>query len=257
MRTVYLDLVVVLNFLVDWLLLMGANRLAGYPIGTGRAAVGAVLGSFYGGACLIPGFQFLGNVLWRTVSLVLISLTAFGMGVGTLRRGVLFAFLSMALGGIAIGFGAGGFWALVGSAMVVCMLCILGFSGGHKEYVDIRLNHAGRTVRLTALHDTGNTLRDPVTGEGILVAGAEAACAMLGLSKEAVADPVKTVASGICPGVRLVPYRAVGQDHGMLLGYRFRDALVDGRKSTILVAFTAFGLEGGNSRFNALIGGIV
>lgn len=247
-----------LNYLVDWLLLMGTNRLAGYPIGMGRAAMGAVLGSIYGGACLLPGFRFLGNTFWRTVSLCLMSLVAFGMGRGTFRRGVLFAFLSMALGGIAMGLGNGGFWTLVAAAAVVCILCVLGFSGsGTEKYIDIHLRHAGKTVHLTALHDTGNTLRDPVTGERILVAGAEAAYAVLGLDRGSVKDPVATVASGICPGARLIPYRAVGQEHGLMLGYRFRDAVVDGKKTGILVAFTSEGLGEGKEAFNALIGGVV
>ena len=67
--TVYVDIVILLNFLVDLLLLLGTNRMAGFPLEVGRASAAAVLGGIYGGACLIPGFQFLGNFLWRSVSL--------------------------------------------------------------------------------------------------------------------------------------------------------------------------------------------
>ena len=247
-----------LNYLVDWLLLMGANRLAGYPIGMGRAALGAVLGGIYGGACLLPGFGFLGNTVWRIISLALMGLLAFGMSRGAFRRGVLFAFLSMALGGIAFGLGNGGIWTLLAAAVLVCLLCVLGFqSHGIREYREIQLNFRGKTVNLTALCDTGNTLRDPVTGEGILVVGAETAYAMLGLDRKAVEDPVTTVASGICPGCRLVPFRAVGQKHGFMLGFRFNDAVLDGKRTGILVAFASEGLEAGKEGFNALIGGTV
>ena len=58
---VYLDLVMLLNFLVDYLLLLGTNRLSGSPMTPGRCALAAVLGSVYAGACLLPGFRFLGN----------------------------------------------------------------------------------------------------------------------------------------------------------------------------------------------------
>ena len=42
---VYLDLVMLLNFLVDYLLLLGTNRLSGSPMTPGRCALAAVLGS--------------------------------------------------------------------------------------------------------------------------------------------------------------------------------------------------------------------
>ena len=42
---VYLDILMLLNFLVDFLLLTGTNRLAGFPPGAGRAALAAALGA--------------------------------------------------------------------------------------------------------------------------------------------------------------------------------------------------------------------
>ena len=38
---VYLDLVMLLNFLVDYLLLLGTNRLSGSPMTPGRCALAA------------------------------------------------------------------------------------------------------------------------------------------------------------------------------------------------------------------------
>ena len=61
--TVYLDLVVILNFGVDFLLLIGTNRLCGYPMKPGKAAFAAALGGLYAGCCVLPGFSFLGNTL--------------------------------------------------------------------------------------------------------------------------------------------------------------------------------------------------
>ncbi len=142
---------------------------------------------------------------------------------------------------------------------LVCTMCVLGFGGstGEKQYVDVILSHSGRTVHLTALHDTGNTLRDPVTGERIVVAGAASAHALLGLEYHDLLDPVGTMESGICPGARLIPYRAVGLNQGFLLGYRFCDGLINGKKASVLVAFTAQGLGEGKGEFDALIGGVV
>lgn len=257
--TVYLDLVILLNFIVDLLLLVGTNRLSGYPLGLGRCVLAAALGGVYGGACLLPGFRFLSSTLWRLVSLGVMGLLAFGLVPGTLRRCVLFALLSMALGGIALGLGSGSFGSLVGAAGAVCGMCLVGFSGkaGSQQYIRLSLRHNGRVVELMALHDTGNTLRDPVTGERVIVAGPEAARKLLGLTPEQLRSPIETVASGVAEGLRLIPYRAVGQSHGMLPALRVREARVGDRKGSVLIAFTAEGLGEEHTGYEALVGGAI
>ena len=113
---VYADVVMALNFLVDFLLLMGTDRVAGFPGTPGRCAGAAGLGAVYSGACLMPGWFFLGNGLWRTVFLCLMAVMAFGCDRSTLRRGGVFVMLSMALGGVALGMGSSSkmrcFWGL-------------------------------------------------------------------------------------------------------------------------------------------------
>ena len=46
---IYLDLAILLNTVVDFMLLMGTNALAGFPSGWKRNLAAAVLGGFYGG----------------------------------------------------------------------------------------------------------------------------------------------------------------------------------------------------------------
>lgn len=255
---VYLDAVIVLNFLVDFLLLLGTNRLSGFPLSAGRAAAAAALGGFYGGACLLPGFRFLGNTLWRVVALALMGVIAFGWNRSALRRCILFALLSMALGGIAIGLGSGNFISLLMSAAAVCMMCVVGFRGkvGDREYVPVVLTYRNKKVSIMALRDTGNTLTDPVTGQSVLVAGPEAAQALLGLTKHQLHDPVGTLAEGIIPGLRLIPYRSVGQPGGMLLALRLDGVHIGKWQGSKLVAFAPEGLDS-EGAYQALTGGIV
>lgn len=255
---IYWDVAVLLNFLVDFLLLLGTNRLAGCPPGPGRAALAAGLGGVYAGVCLLPEFQFLGNLLWRLVSLGLMGVLAFGWHRSALPRIALFVLLSMALGGIALGIGKRGFPALIASAAAVSALCTIGFRGkaGGAEYVPVELRYGGKSLRLTALRDTGNTLRDPVTGQQVLVAGAEAAWELTGLTEAQLKHPVETMTSGTLPGLRLIPYRAVGQAGGMLLAVRMKDVKIGSWRGTAVVAFAPEGL-GKNGMYQALTGGTV
>ncbi len=255
MLTVYLDLVVILNFLVDLLLILGTNRLSGFLPGARRAALAALLGAGYSGACLVPGFAFLGNVLWRLVCLFLMGSIAFGWERSALRRTVVFILLSMALGGMATGFGRGDFATLVLSALGVWILCRVGFGGNlGQEYIPIEIRCDGKEVRLLALRDTGNTLRDPISGEYVLVISADAALELTGLTAYQLAHPVETAASN--PGYRLLPYTAVGQPGGMLLMKRFPDMTVRGKRGSGLVAF-APEVIGRGEVYQALAGGAV
>ena len=254
---VYADVVMVLNFLVDLLLLLGTNRLAGFPASAGKAALAAGLGAVYSGACLLPGFRFLGNWLWRIVFLGLMAATAFGFNRSAWQRGVIFSVLSMALGGIALGLGSPDQTGLILAAAGVYLLCRYGLRAvGTQSYVPVELTHQGRRMKLVALRDTGNTLKDPLTGEQVLVAGSDVAAQSLGLTEEQLRHPVETLARGILPGLRLVPYRSVGQPGGMLLALRFPGAVIGKQKGDPLVAFAPQELGRGEA-YQMLTGGAV
>ena len=239
MVRIYVDLVAILNTLVDFLLILGTNRLAGFPPGCGRSAAAATVGGIYGGACLMPGFSFLGNPIWRAVSLGMIAVIAFGFNRSAFQRGGIFVLLSMALGGIALGMGQGSVAMLILSAVLMWLLCAVSFRGsaGQREYIPITLQWGEKEMTVIALKDTGNTLHDPLTGEQVLVAGAEVGMKLLGLSQDQIAHPVETMASGVLPGLRLIPYHAVGQAGSMLPAIRFYKARIGSQSAQPLVAF--------------------
>lgn len=254
---IYLDVVMLLNFFVDLLLILAANRLGGVPAKIGRCVAAAVLGGIYGGACLLPGFRFLGNTLWRIVFLVIMGVTAFGCHRSGFQRCVLFVFLSMALGGILQGMGDGSLPALLLGMAVLCGLCVFGFRGQlpQQEFVEVELAAEGKREKLLALRDTGNGLRDPVTGQSVLVADAKTAETLFGLTRQQLRSPVETVAAGIIPGLRLIPYRAVGQSGGMLVAIRLKQVRIGSWQGSTLVAFAPDGL-GEDHTYRALTGGM-
>ena len=254
---VYLDLVMLLNFLVDFLLILGTNRLTGYPPGTAQAVAASGLGSIYAAVCLIPGFRFLGNVWWRILFLILMAVLAFGWNLSAVRRGAVFILLSMALGGIAGGIRVRHFPAIILCAVLLWLLCRVGFGGraGSREYVPVELSWQGKKLRLLALRDTGNTLRDPLTGESVLVCGADVGEELLNLPRQAFRDPAGTVGSGVLPGLRLIPYLSVGQPGGMLLALRLKDVKIGDQKVSPLVAFAPHEIAKGEG-YRMLTGGM-
>lgn len=256
--TVYPNLIVLLNFLVDFLLLLGASCLCGYPAQMGKAALGALTGAVYTGLCLLPSFRFLANGGWRLVSLSLMAMLAYGCCRSALRRGAVFLFLCLAMGGLAMLLGRGDLYSMLLCALILCLLCILGFRGGARphQYVPVVIRHGDACVNLTALVDTGNTLCDPVSGRPVLVADDGTGEALLGLSQQQLSDPVQTLTACRIPGLRLIPYCAVGQPSGLLLGLKVDRLTVNGKISDSLVAFAPQRLGRGED-YQALAGGMV
>lgn len=256
---VYLDLVILLNFFVDFFLLLGTNRLCGYPSAVGRIVLAGAIGGLYGGACLLPGFSlFLGNTFWRVVALCLISIIAFGFSRETVRKTAVFVLLSMALGGIAIGFGQGGFWTLIAGAGGVCLMCAVGFREklGATAYIPLELSYKDVKLKLTAMQDTGNTLRDPLTGDYVIIIGVDAAMKLTGLTRAQLEDPVSALANADFSGFRLIPYKTVGQSQGMLLALRIPSVKIGSWKGSRLVALSPREL-GSKGTYQALTGGVI
>lgn len=254
---IYVDLVFGLNFCVDFLLLMGTNRLCGFPVSWKRCALAGALGGVYAAVCLVPEVSFLGNTLWRVVFLGLMGAAAYGFSFSAGRRILVFVLLTMALGGFAAGLGKNDLLTLTAAAGGVFLLCFLGFRNGvgQRLYVPVRLRCDGKQLQLLALRDTGNTLRDPVSGESVLVLGADAAQRLTGLTRQQLASPVETLASGCRKGLRLLPYRAVGQAGGMLLALRMDSVVINGKNAGTLVAFAPEGLDM-EGTYQALVGGM-
>ena len=253
--SVYINGVLLLNFLVNSLLLLAASRLCGYTVKLIRVVAGGALGGVYAAVCLLPGFAFLGDFLWRVVSLLAIAVVAYGFSLSALRRSFIFMLLCLALGGAVMGVDDGGMLGIICVAGVLCILSCVGFGGsfGGKTYIPVELRYGERHLRITALRDTGNTLCDPITGQQVLVIGADAAYKLTGLTQAQLKAPVESV--GAIPGLRLIPYHSVGGS-GFMLALRIPGVRIGAWQGSALVAFAPDGLSG-EGAYQALTGGVV
>ena len=218
-------------------LLRGCFRLWGY--------LGAVvLSGVFTVLSLCMEASFLDGFLWQITMNLIIGTLAFGLRKESRYRVVLFAVLRLSVGGavgrenmVSVLLGAAG----IGFA---CMVLDRG-----EKYVPVELNYRGKTCRITALRDTGNNLRDPVTGKAVLVVDADIACALTGLTPLALQDPLTSLET--LPGLRLIPYKSVGNT-GFLLALPIPNAKVGNRQTSLLVALSPNLLS---KHYQALTGG--
>lgn len=246
----YWFLIAVFRFLVDFLLILAAKQLMGQPSNWQRAVLAGFLGGCHAAACFLPGFAFLGEAHWHLIGLSLTALVAFGMEKRLFPGALLFVLLRLAIDGV----GEGGIWSMVAVGVVLLLLCGRG-GAGKGSFAHVCMAHGGKTIELTALLDTGNTLKDPVSGLRVLVVGSDVARELVGLGEEALQKPVETLAAMPAAGLRLIPYSAIGQPSGLLLGLRPNSIHINGEKAERIIAFAPQIIGQGNG-YQALAGGI-
>lgn len=248
--------VMILKFFVDFLLLLGTNRLAGFTPGWRRSGAAAAIGALFSGVCVSGAYSLLSHGVWRALITIVMVVTAFGWNSSAVKRGGIYLLLSFALEGAASGMGKDQNWKLLAACGCICLLCYLGLGGigSGRTYVPLCISHGDTTVSVIALRDTGNTLRDPVTGQQVLVVGAEIATKLTGLTVEQLRAPLETLAQKPLAGLRLIPYRTIGQSGGLLLAMRFENVRIGTKSTSAIVAFAPETVGEGDC-YRALTGG--
>ena len=244
--------IMLLGFVVNGALVMGAGWLCGQRPALWQGILGAWLGAVYTALCL--WYPWVGGFHWRCLSLVLVGLLAFGHQ----RRGCLsFLLLALAMDGVTAGLGQGKPWYAVFSLAAVLALGFLAFGGGDgQRFVPVELQLGQQRLKLTALRDTGNLLRDPISGAPVLIVDASTACRLTGLRREQLLRPVETMRNAPLPGLRLIPYRTVGANGDMLLGMGVKGVRVGTWRGSLTVAFAPEDFDT-SGRYQALTGGCI
>ena len=272
MDVIYADELVALNALIDYLLLLLAARAAELPLRRGRFALSGLLGGLYALAAA-AGPPFLRAGPGKLLLSGLMCALAFGcrrgvwkgwgafLGLSALFAGAVYA--AALLGGRSVGPGSVPA-ALSPRLFLLCFaLCwaavrlFLERSPPGSAYAEVILTLGERSMQLTALRDTGNRLRDPVSGCAVLTADGRAMEELLG---PALPLPVPEDAASLlrqlsrdprlAPRLGLVPYSAVGGS-GLLVTVRPDSVTVDGESVRALVAVSPAAI--GNGSYHAII----
>lgn len=278
MTVVYIDMLFLLNLIANYLLLLAAGRMSGSVLRRWRIGLGASLGALYAVLIFLPGLGWLAHWLCKLASGVLMALIAYGGERELLRVTVLFFGASAGLAGAVLGLELlgnvsltlehGVFYSQIDLRLLLLLFvaCYFVLSlffrrvGRHsgRELVRLELTLESGTASLTALRDTGHTLTDPVNDRPVVVAHWKSLASLLP-SWVDPSDPVQSVKRCHAQGsrqARLIPYRAVGVDCGMLLALRSREVTADGKPlGGLLVALSPTPVDDGGA-YQALIGGI-
>lgn len=250
---VYVDVLFVLNFIINYLILFASARLSGAPIHRLRVVLAGVVGAIYGVLAFLDGFSAL-TALWVKI-LVACAMVLIAYGSRDIRRNVrlflIFCGLSFAFGGCAfainfITHGAGGrmdvrngvFYLRVplGVLLASSALSYLIFSfvfrrsatGATKhEILQVELTYGGRETVFYALVDSGNTLADPLTNHPVMIVEYETIRDILPGEVRALLDPCDAESLPLMlpklpasARFQIIPYKTVGSDLALMLAFR-------------------------------------
>lgn len=284
MRVVYLDTLFFLNTTVDYLLLLGAARLAGEPLHRARFVLGAILGGMYAAALFLPGLEFLSEPACRGAFCLIMAVVAYGGSRRLLRQTLIFLALTCGFGGVVLAIGSWGRDSVqsgitvteldLKTVLLSAALCYgilnIGFRrfaahtapSGELLQADLWLGE--RHVSLMALVDTGNTLTDSATGKPVVVAEGEKLKGLFPRDHCPNKEDMRNPSWGIerlgteewGRRFRLLPFRAVGIDRGLLLAVRLDRLVLAGKeKGALMVALSPTPVSDGGG-YCALVGSL-
>ena len=228
----YIDLILIVNGVMDAALLAILNKILGAGAGPGRILSGAVLGALW--ACAAALCPEMPVWLWffGTYGLTAAAMCTLVFRPKTIRElgramaglyltacaagGVMTALYENTMAGyylkrLLAGDRRAGLsllvWILTAAGGVLGAYGLLGIAAGQlkrrfrkRTYCRATLCYEGRQVTVRGLLDTGNCLREPVSGRPVHVAASN-------------------VMLSLCPrarGVIFVPFQAVGTENGLL-----------------------------------------
>jgi len=265
METIYLDRLFILNLIIDYLLLLGSARVCGVKLRRRRYFFSALTGAVYAVCSVLPHLDFLRTAFFKLCTGLLMALIAFGKEEKLLRCILIFLSVSVFFGGAvwAIsmrgeGMGKSAVYLPVSMPVLalsfgICYAVLslvfrrTGRSMGRKTH-EISISLRGKSLSLTALEDSGNSLYDPISGSAVIIASKSALTPLFEDCAEILMDAEPTeLVSGLSDkaSLRLIPYTAVGTDSGLLAAFRPDELYVDGKKrDDLLIAISPTEIAG-------------
>lgn len=270
MRVVYIDTLFLLNFTVDYFLLRLTAAIGGAYQKTGRLLLGAGVGAVLAVLLFFPPLPRWTAVLLRVATCCLTVLAAFGRRKRHqwLRLNGLFLILTLLLAGTVFGLAL---WrgkvvlqngvpyfdisitVMVVSFTMIYTLSKMVFGKGrgdiNRSFREIVAVKAGKKITFRALTDSGNLLRDPVSGKRVLILQTETASGLFegtgavllqNLPKEWSEQDLERLRRCCKTAFWLLPVHTAIQD-GMMLVFRPDELFLDGKPTAEYV----IGLSGG------------
>ncbi len=287
---IYADITFIINFLMTLAIIWVVGHLQEFKISWWRLSLAALLGTLYTFIVILLQFfqfPFFLNCFLHLFSNLITAFIIIKIAYPQLSRkkylkGVAYLYL---VSFITIGTTLSLFYIYGGTPfnsskevlvlIGLIILVVLGKVGWHlfqnyltpeDFYLPVRIFFQNRTVELIGLVDTGNSLNDPLTNAPVLVVNLKEVLPLFPLSCQE--DLINNAGDGLelintfsnnnlGNRVRLLPFSDLGQEHGILIGFRpdeieliYQDNIIN--TDRIILALSRYQLDQDN-QYQALV----
>ena len=275
---VYLDVILLVNFIMDYFILWATGKLGNLPVKISRLVLGAFIGALYSIAVLLPQWSFFSSFWGKSICAFLMVLVAYPLqGIGKFIRSYIYLYvISFAMGGAVLaavflfdnspGFmqvwnGVGIFYGVHYSWLIIALVVagFLGYGGFHylrKGWLQEELLNTltiyfhNDKVMVPALLDTGNQLTDPFTKNPVIVVERAALEKLfpedfLQKTKEdnsEISELLGSLDEIWAARIRLIPFNSVGKSNGLMIGFRPDIVVIKNKKKEIITSEVFLGL---------------
>lgn len=249
-RCVYWDVLLLTNFVVNYIILLAAGKLALRSVHHRRLIVSSLLGSVYALSALFVPLKAAYSLPARIAfGVFMVALSYPGTkGLALIRVAFSFFLCSAVTAGTALALQSFGgralyeasllrgnaavhWYVIVFSLAVMAGLPVLARMNGYSALsrlplMTIEVSVGGKTIGLTGLVDTGNNLRDPVSGLPVIVIDWEALRSLMPPEVTAFFTsawdriPAALPESSVGTRLRLIPFESLSGKKGVLPGFK-------------------------------------
>lgn len=291
--TIYLDVIFLENLCMNYIILFATAIILKNKPKHVRIIISSILGGIYAIISLFEIFEMYKGITFKIIISILMVYIAYNPTnfIELLKRLMLFYLTSFAFGGCAFAllyfvkpediFMRNGVYigtypikiallgGLIGFCLIVNTFKIIRNKINKKDlYCHAEIELDGKKVELKSLIDTGNMLKDPISGRPVIVVQKDL---LKGIIPANILEQLDDISNGKVLNVfnnmensnlinkfRLIPFSSLGIQHGLLVGFKAEKINIEYNGETNTVKDIVIGMYGKklskNNAYNALIG---
>lgn len=276
--SVYIDILFFVNLMINTIILMASAVILRIKYSCARVFAGAAVGALYACVIFFPKIHIIYTFAARASAAALICFIAFApKGVRQCVKQTVVFYITTAVFGVIslallyftdIGIRLGGvisngvfyFNIPITYLVLSCAVAYASISAADKffrkralrSYTDITVFMGGKSVELKALVDTGNMLRDPLSGKTVMIAEAKVMAPLFEFDIGALSDGEGEYMS-LPPGFRLIPFSSIGKSSGILVAFVPEKIIINNSERTNIIAAVYNSTLSKSREYNALL----
>lgn len=252
--TVYLDIIFLENIFMNYIILFATGYIMKQKFKPIRIILSSCLGSLYAILGYMQNIMIFSNIIVKIILSIVMILIAFNPKrlKQLFKEIILFYLISFVFGGCAIFllyllkpqnvFMKNGVYVGNYPIKIALLGGIVGFAFTHmafklvkskisKEdiYINLKVFFKDKEVELKAIMDTGNMLKDPISGIPVIIVCKNK---LYGLLPEDILDNLDDIINGnfsknifinngeLFSKFRMIPFSSIGMQNGILLGFK-------------------------------------